>query len=26
LPQDFGDRRAALGAVWRRLRGDQTVW
>lgn len=26
LPQDFGDRRAAFGAVWRRLRGDQTVW
>ena len=26
LPQDFGDRRAALSAVWHRLRGDQSVW
>ncbi len=26
LPQDFGNRRAALGAVWRRLRGDRTAW
>jgi inner membrane protein len=26
LPQAFGDRRAALGAVWRRLRGDRAAW
>jgi len=26
LPQAFGDRRAALGAVWRRLRGDRSAW
>ncbi len=26
LPQEFGDRRAALGAVWRRLCGDKSAW
>jgi inner membrane protein len=26
LPQAFGDRRAALGAVWRRLHGDREAW
>jgi inner membrane protein len=25
-PQDFGGRRAALGAVWRRLNGDRSGW
>lgn len=26
LPQALGDRRAAFGAVWRRLRGDRGAW